>query len=305
MSTAINNSSTVQAIVAAHGALALCPASAAGDVPHSGNLVYQTSYQAAQKLGFIAPDAHCIAKAWQCQAERLGQFDPQQWPSDPVDFGISPLPRSKGFPPCPREMGLYAVLPSAQWVARMARAGVATLQLRFKSDNEADIEREVDAAVKAVQGTQALLFINDHWQAAMRAGAYGIHLGQEDLDGADLNAIRAAGLRVGISTHGYAEMLRADQFSPSYIAMGAVFPTTLKKMQTAPQGISRLRQYAKVMRDYPLVAIGGIDHSNLSDVLSCEVGSVGVVRALTAANDPETAAATLMAAMRSDRMAQR
>ncbi len=305
MSTAFNNTATIQAIVAAHGALALGAAPAVGDAAHSGDPVYQSSYQAAQKLGFISPDAHCIAKACQCQAERIGQFDPRQWPSDPVDFGMTPLPRSNGFPPCPREMGLYAVLPSAKWVARMARAGVTTLQLRFKSDNEADIEREVDAAVKAVQGTQALLFINDHWQTAIRAGAYGIHLGQEDLDDVDLNAIRTAGLRLGISTHGYAEMLRADQFSPSYIAMGAVFPTTLKKMQTAPQGIGRLRQYAKLMRDYPLVAIGGIDHSNLPDVLSCQVGAVGVVRALTAADDPETAAATLMAAMRSGPAAQR
>lgn len=305
MSTAIINSSTVQAIVAAHGALALDPVSATGDSKHSGNPVYQTSYQAAQRLGFIAPDADCIAKAWQCQAERIGQFDPHQWPSDPVDFGMEPLPRVNGFPTCPPAMGLYAVLPSAKWVVRMARAGVTTLQLRFKSDSVADIEREVDAAVKAVQGTQALLFINDHWQAAIRAGAYGIHLGQEDLDDTDLDAIRVAGLRLGISTHGYAEMLRADQFSPSYIAMGAVFPTTLKKMQTGPQGIGRLRQYAKLMRGYPLVAIGGIDYSNLSDVLSCEVGSVGVVRALTAADDPETAAATFMAAMRSGRIAQR
>ncbi len=135
------------------------------------------------------------------------------------------------------------MLPRADWVGRMARAGVPTVQLRFKSDDQAAIQREVQAAVKAVQGTGARLFINDHWQAAIDAGAYGIHVGQEDLDaleGAQLDAIRASGLRLGVSTHGYAEMVRAHAVQPSYIALGAVFPTTLETMATAPQGTARL-----------------------------------------------------------------
>jgi thiamine-phosphate pyrophosphorylase len=102
---------------------------------------------------------------------------------------------------------LYAVLPNAQWVARMAQAGVSTLQLRFKSDKPAEVATEVRAAVKAVEGTSALLFINDHWQHAIDAGAYGVHLGQEDLDNSDLSAIRKAGLRLGLSTHGYADLV--------------------------------------------------------------------------------------------------
>ncbi len=304
MSPANDNTSVIKAIVTAHRGLALEQPTIVDVCPPQDTTVYQTSYQAAQLLGFIEHDADCIATAWQRQVERSGQFDPLQWPSDPADFGMPPPRRPHKFPSCPRELGLYAVLPTAQWVTRMAQAGVTTLQLRFKSEDETEIEREVKAAVQGVQGTPALLFINDHWQAAIRAGAYGVHLGQEDLDDADLDAIRAAGLRLGISTHGYAEMLRADLFSPSYIAMGAVFPTTLKKMQTAPQGIGRLRQYARLMCDYPLVAIGGIDHSNLSEVLSCQVGAVGVVRALTDADHPERAAAAFMAAMRSGRTAQ-
>lgn len=296
MNTSIDTTAAIQAIVTAHAALALVPATHPIHSPASGTPVYQTSYQAARQLGFIDADAHCIASAWQRQSERTGQFDPLQWPSDPADFGMASRPRPHGFPACPKELGLYAVLPDAQWVTRMAQAGVGTLQLRFKSDNPADIEREIAAAVQGVQGTASLLFINDHWQAAIRAGAYGVHLGQEDLDGADLNAISAAGLRLGISTHGYAEMRRADQFSPSYIALGAVFPTTLKKMQTAPQGVGRLRQYAKLLRDSPLVAIGGIDGFNLAEVLDCQVGSVGVVRALIAAEQPEAMAAEFIAA---------
>jgi thiamine-phosphate pyrophosphorylase len=248
--------------------------------------VYRTAKEACLRLGFIDPDAECLALAWQGRSARLG-FDATAWPDEPVDFGMQPWPRAHAFAPCPQALGLYAVLPDAAWVGRMARAGVPTLQLRFKSDDTKAVEREVRAAIDAVAGTASLLFINDHWQTAIDAGAYGVHLGQEDIAEADLDAIRAAGLRLGLSTHGYAEMLRVDALSPSYIAMGAVFPTTLKDMPTAPQGPARLAAYARLLRDYPLVAIGGIDLGKLPQVLPSGVGSVAVVRALVAAESPE------------------
>jgi thiamine-phosphate pyrophosphorylase len=250
--------------------------------------------QGARMLGFIEADAQCVAKAWLHQTQRLGQFDPLQWPDQALDFDMPAWPRQNAFAPCPRALGLYAVLPNAEWVARMAQAGVPTLQLRFKSDQPAEVASEVRAAVKAVEGTGALLFINDHWQHAIDAGAYGIHLGQEDLDSADLSAIQKAGLRLGLSTHGYAEMMRADALSPSYIAMGAVFPTTLKNMPTAPQGLGRLGAYAKLMQGHSLVAIGGIDEARFADVRRTGVGSIAVVRALVAAADPEATARELM-----------
>jgi thiamine-phosphate pyrophosphorylase len=250
-----------------------------------------------REQGFIDIDAACLAQAWARMALRTGTTDSGVWPTEPEDFGLRAWPREDAFAPCPHRLGLYAVLPDAAWVQRMAKAGVPTVQLRFKSDDPQAVEREVRAAVQAVQGTDALLFINDHWQAAIDAGAYGVHLGQEDLDTADLDAIRLAGLRLGISTHGFAEMLIADRYSPSYIAMGAVFPTTLKRMQTAPQGTARLHRYAHLMRDYPTVAIGGIDASTLAEVLSSGVGSVAVVRALVAAPQPEAVAARLQAAI--------
>ena len=255
---------------------------------------YAERLSACLQLGFIPADAACIAQAWQAQIARTGNTS--DWPDSPQDFGLRPWPRRDAFPSCPQQLGLYAVLPDAAWVGRMARAGVPTVQLRFKSDDVQAIAQEVTAAVAAVQGTPALLFINDHWQAAIQAGAYGVHLGQEDLDlmqPVDLDAIRIAGLRLGVSTHGYAEMLRADRVSPSYIALGAVFPTTLKRMATAPQGTARLAAYARLLRDYPLVAIGGIDTERLAPVLASGVGSIGVVRALTAASNPEQTAAEL------------
>lgn len=286
-----------QAIIAAHSDLALPVETKQPIVFHGDTPVYRAAKQAGIALGFIETDAECLAQAWQRQFQRTGQVNADDWPTEAVDFGMRPWPRPDAFAPCPRKLGLYAVLPDAAWVARMAAAGVPTLQLRFKSDDPLAIAREVRAAVQAVQGTDALLFINDHWQAAMDAGAYGVHLGQEDMDLADLQKIRAAGLRLGLSSHGYAEMLRADSFSPSYIALGAVFPTTLKRMVTAPQGTGRLHAYATLMRDYPLVAIGGIDHSKLPEVLASGVGSVAVVRALVTAEQPETMAANLQAAI--------
>ena len=135
---------------------------------------------ACLQLGFIPSDAACVAQAWQAQIERTGNSS--DWPDAPQDFGLRPWPRTDAFPPCPQQLGLYAVLPDAAWVGRMARTGVPTVQLRFKSEDAEAIQREIKAAVAAVQGTPALLFINDHWQAAIEAGAYGVHLGQEDLE---------------------------------------------------------------------------------------------------------------------------
>ena len=241
-------------------------------------------------LGFVEHDAECIVHAWQTQSERLGAFDIALWPTNASDFGMSAFPRAIAFASCPKQLGLYAVLPNAQWIARMAKAGVPTVQLRFKSEDKAAVAKEVTAAVAATQGTNTLLFINDHWEEAIAAGAYGVHLGQEDMQEAPLEKIRSAGLRLGLSTHGYAEMLLADRHSPSYIALGAVFPTTLKRMVTAPQGLARLERYAQLMQNYPLVAIGGIDLERLPSVVKTGVGSVAVVRAITESESPEVTA---------------
>jgi thiamine-phosphate pyrophosphorylase len=192
-------------------------------------------------------------------------------------------------------------LPNAEWVKRMVDAEVPTVQLRYKAEGALDrrhLIAEINAAVAAVQGSKTLLFINDYWREAIDAGAYGVHLGQEDLALADLDAIRKAGLRLGLSTHGYAEMVYADTFLPSYIAMGAVFPTQLKQMPTAPQGLGRLHKYAQLMSHYPLVGIGGIDESTIQAVAETGVGSVAVVRAITGSDNPEAAVKRLTQLMR-------
>ena len=249
-------------------------------------------------LGFVDHDAQCIMQAWQIQSERLGAFDIALWPTNVNDFGMSPFPRHNAFATCPMKLGLYVVLPNSQWVARMAQAGIPAVQLRFKSDDKAAVGKEVAASVAATQGTNTLLFINDHWEEAIAVGAYGVHLGQEDMQEAPLDKIRSAGLRLGLSTHGYKEMLLADSHSPSYIALGAVFPTTLKRMVTEPQGLGRLERYAQLMQNYPLVAIGGIDLERLPAVVKTGVGSVAVVRAITESESPEATAIAFQRAIR-------
>ncbi len=299
--TASNNPDAIaRAIVAVH-ARRFGEADTAANIFSSKEAVYQGAKQACITLGFIEVDAECLANAWDAQTKRTGTFDAHAWPDRPADFGMRTFPpssRDDAFPRCPEKLRLYAVLPDSQWVGRMASAGVPTVQLRFKSNDSKAISQEVHAAVEAVRGTGSLLFINDHWRAAIEAEAYGLHLGQEDLDALtpdDLELIRSSGLRLGISTHGYAEMVRADAVSPSYIAMGAVYPTTLKQMATAPQGVARLGAYARLLRGYPQVGIGGVDATRMPEVLATGVGSVAVVRALVADPDPEAAAVRLMA----------
>jgi len=247
---------------------------------------------AAVSMGFIEADAAVLGKAWSRMVQHDGNFDPLRWPNRPEYFDLLPWTRimnPKAFPECPKRLGLYGVMPDADWVNRMVEAELPTVQLRLKSDDANYIRSEIKRSIAAVKGSKTVLFINDYWQDAIELGAYGVHLGQEDLATADLDAIRNAGLRLGLSTHGYAEMVYADRFCPSYIAMGAIFPTTLKRMPTAPQGLGRLYKYAQLMQAYSLVAIGGINEGSIHAVAQSGVGSVAVVRAITGSNDPRAA----------------
>ena len=193
-------------------------------------------------------------------------------------------------------IGFYPVVPTAAWVSRLLGWGVHTIQLRAKgADYSAQtLEREVRAAVeagRAVSGAQ--VFINDHWQLALDAGAYGVHLGQEDLDTADIEALRRAGLRLGLSTHTPAELVRAHAVRPSYLAIGPIYPTTLKVMPYEPVGLERLAAWARNAAPYPVVAIGGISLERLPGVMACLKGKndgAAVVSAVTLAVDPQQAA---------------
>ena len=200
---------------------------------------------------------------------------------------------STPFAPLIAPIGFYPVVPTAAWVERLLRWGVRTIQLRAKTaDHSAEaLECEVRAAVdagRAVPGAQ--VFINDHWQLALEAGAYGVHLGQEDLDTADIEALRRAGMRLGLSTHTPAELARAHAVQPSYLAIGPIYPTTLKVMPYEPVGLERLKAWALQAAPYPVVAIGGISLERMPGVMACGVHGVAVVSAVTLAADPKQAA---------------
>lgn len=209
------------------------------------------------------------------------------------------MPSSAAFAPLEQqEMGLYPVVDSVAWLKRLLPLGVNTIQLRIKTAaDQQQLSAEIAAAIALAKQYQAQLFINDHWQQALQLGAYGVHLGQEDLVTADLNALQQAGIRLGVSTHGYAELLRAKALQPSYIALGHIFPTKTKQMPSQPQGVARLAQYVPLAAPYPTVAIGGINAERLAAVAATGVNSIAVVTAITEAADPERATQLLMACL--------
>ncbi|WP_333893061.1 thiamine phosphate synthase [Atlantibacter subterraneus] len=198
------------------------------------------------------------------------------------------------FPPVPKRLGLYPVVDSVEWIARLLDAGVRTLQLRIKDKQDDEVEGDIIDAIASGRRYQARLFINDYWRLAIKHQAYGIHLGQEDLETADLDAIRAAGLRLGVSTHDDMEIDIALRAQPSYIALGHVFPTQTKQMPSAPQGLEQLAAHVQRLGDYPTVAIGGISLERAPAVLATGVGSIAVVSAITQAQDWRAATAQLL-----------
>ncbi len=209
------------------------------------------------------------------------------------DAHARPLP-TQAFAACPSRLGLYPVVDSLRWVEQLLAWGVRTLQLRIKTASHPELEQQIRQAIALGRRYGARLFINDHWQLALKHGAYGVHLGQEDLQCADLLAIQQAGLRLGISTHGYYEIARALTIRPSYIALGHIFPTKTKEMPSAPQGLVRLAQYVRLLEKWPTVAIGGITAQRVDAVLATGVGSVAMVTAITGSETPERTTQTLL-----------
>ncbi len=192
-------------------------------------------------------------------------------------------------------LGVYAVVDSSEWVRRVLAAGIRTVQLRIKDPHDPTLEAQTREAITVANATPgAQLFINDHWALAMRLGAYGVHLGQEDLDTVDLNALRQAGVRLGLSTHSYWEVARAWALRPSYIACGPVFATQSKDMPWIPQGLDNLRYWAGLL-PVPVVGIAGIDVRNIAEVAAQGVVSAAVITAITRAADTELACRQLMA----------
>ncbi|WP_052189735.1 MULTISPECIES: thiamine phosphate synthase [Xenorhabdus] len=198
------------------------------------------------------------------------------------------------FAPTEHRLGLYPVVDSLMWIERLLEAGIRTLQLRIKDMSEEQVENDIRQAITLGNQYNARLFINDYWRLAIKHRAYGVHLGQEDLDIADLQSIQQAGLRLGISTHNEQELARAKALRPSYIALGHIFPTTTKEMPSAPQGLIALKHQVETTPEFPTVAIGGISLERVPDVIATGVGGVALVSAITKAKDWRQATSRLL-----------
>src|SRR5262245_53503010 len=190
----------------------------------------------------------------------------------------------------------YPVVDSVAWLKRLAGLGVGTVQLRAKGPaqaalSHADALKLVREALDAVRGTATKLVVNDYWQAAIEAKAQHLHLGQEDLAAladADVKAIRAAGLTLGLSTNDDAELDNALAHNPDYVALGPIFPTTLKAMRFAPQGVARVSEWKQRVGKTPLVAIGGIKLEQAPEIFAAGADSIAVVSDVTQHPDPDT-----------------
>jgi thiamine-phosphate pyrophosphorylase len=181
----------------------------------------------------------------------------------------------------------YPVVDSVAWVARLTRLGVGTIQLRAKNLGDADALAMVREALAVTKGTRTKLVVNDYWHAAIEAKAQHLHLGQEDLADADLKAIRAAGLTLGVSTHDDEELAKGLATKPDYVALGPIFPTTLKSMRFAPQGIPKISEWKKRVGPIPLVAIGGIKFEQAAAIFAAGADSIAVVSDVTQNADPD------------------
>ena len=204
------------------------------------------------------------------------------------------VPPNAPFAPTEFKLGLYVIVDSYEWIERLIHVGVKTLQIRIKDRSPEQAEEEVACCIALAKQHQVRLFVDDFWQLAIKYQAYGVHLGQEDLLTADLNAIQQAGLRLGVSTHNREEIELVLPLRPSYIALGHIFPTQSKIMPSAPQGIANLTAQVKDLGDIPTVAIGGITASHFADVLATGVGSIAVISAVTQAEDWQSAVKNLL-----------
>jgi thiamine-phosphate pyrophosphorylase len=181
----------------------------------------------------------------------------------------------------------YLIVDSAAWIARLLPCGVQLVQLRIKDKPDAVIRAEIIEANVLCSRGGAQLIINDYWQYAIDAGCDFIHLGQGDLATADLSAVRRAGIKFGVSTHDETELSRALDVSPDYIALGPVYPTILKAVAFAPQGLARLTEWKKKVGKIPLVGIGGITLERVAGVLQAGADSAAVVTDISRNADPE------------------
>lgn len=265
---------------------------------HGTGCSLASAITACISLDYPILDALVIAKAYVSQGIRLSQqlgkgpgpIAHYSWPSQQNDFPFITTATQKNIPETAfvqcEKIGLYPIVDSVEWVKKLLMHDVKTIQLRIKNNSKHELIHQLAESIKLANEYKAALFINDHWEFAIELGAYGVHLGQEDLETADVDKIHKAGLRLGLSAHCYSEVVRALAFKPSYIAIGPIYKTTTKDVPFPPQGLEKLSRYRKMI-SCPVVAIGAITLEQLPDVLQTKVNGVAVISAITKARNPE------------------
>lgn len=193
---------------------------------------------------------------------------------------------------------VYPIVDAAGWISRLAPLGVRLVQLRIKERPPAEVREEVRAARALCVAAGLQLIVNDYWQIALEEGCDFVHLGQGDLAGADLAALRRAGVRLGISTHDHEELERALRASPDYVALGPIYPTLLKVMPWEPQGLARIGEWKRRIGTIPLVAIGGLTLERLAGVFAAGADVAAVVTDIVRDRDPEARTRAWLAAAR-------
>ncbi|MFA3792388.1 thiamine phosphate synthase [Aliiglaciecola sp. SL4] len=275
---------------------------------HGTGCTLSSAIATTMAMGYPLLDAIVVGKAYVHQGlssaypvgKGPGVLARNGWPKHLEHFAKITLPKypqikqSQGlsFTNVQQPLQVYPVTESVSVLEQVLKAGARTVQLRLKTTSplkqlEQQIEQAIQTAIALGKQYKAQVFINDHWQLAIKHGAFGVHLGQEDMLQADLSQIAGAGLALGLSSHGYFELLLAQQLSPSYLAIGHIFSTPTKSMPSQPQGLNKLEKYCSLLSDrLALVAIGGIDHNNLDAVKQTQVNDIAVVRAVEKAKDP-------------------
>ncbi|MBS0358615.1 MAG: bifunctional hydroxymethylpyrimidine kinase/phosphomethylpyrimidine kinase [Proteobacteria bacterium] len=264
---------------------------------HGSGCTLSAAITAALASGYDLENSLVIAKAYVSRGIRLakpigkgpGPVIHAAWPTTAEDYpwltktAVAGVERTQ-FPALIQPIGFYPIVPNIEWLKKLLDLGVTTIQLRMKDKTGEALAKEIKDAVTLAKSYQAQLFINDFWELALEFGAYGVHLGQEDLETANIKALAEQGLRLGISTHSYAELANAHAYRPSYIALGPIYPTTSKTMAFGPQGLARLQEWRQ-LSEYPVVAIGGITLERAHAVKATGVDGIAVISAITEAED--------------------
>ncbi|WP_350334381.1 thiamine phosphate synthase [Coralliovum pocilloporae] len=192
----------------------------------------------------------------------------------------------------------YPIFDHTDWLKRMLPLGVKLVQLRIKDRPDQEVRSEIETGRDLCRAHDAVLVVNDYWQIAIEAGCDWVHLGQEDLDDADLRAIRKAGLKLGVSTHDDDELERVLAMEPDYVALGPVYPTILKKMKWHQQGLPRVTEWKQRVGSIPLVGIGGMSVERAPGVFEAGADIVSAVTDITLNDDPEGRVRQWLAATR-------